>query len=85
MMSLAKAAPEGLKDCKCKRITLHKCPLIPYVPEKDSVQEMVSVLKTESLKTQIGVGMELPVSIWHSGTWDMQSISHARGICFGCN
>jgi hypothetical protein len=58
--SLANAAPKGLKDHKCKRITLRKCPPIPYVPtKKDSIQEMVSALKAESLKTQIGVGMEL--------------------------
>jgi hypothetical protein len=67
-MSLAKAAPEGLKDGECKRITLRKCPLIPYVPETDSVQETVYALKAESLKTQISKGMDLRVSFWHSGT-----------------
>ena len=58
-MSLAKAAPKGLKDRECKKITLCKRPPIPYVPEKDCVQETVSALKTESLKTQIGKGPEL--------------------------
>ncbi len=68
-MSLVKAAPEGLKDHECKRITLvRKHPLIPYVPKKDSVQETVSAHKAVSLKTQIGEGTELRVSIWHSGT-----------------
>ena len=32
------------------------------------MQETVSSLKAESLKTQIGVGTELQVSIWHSRT-----------------
>jgi len=41
-MSLGKAAPEGLKDHKCEKMALRKCPLIPYVPEKDNVQETVS-------------------------------------------
>jgi hypothetical protein len=67
-MSLAKAALEGLKDCECKKITLHKRPPIPYVPKKDSIQETVSSLKAKSLKTQINEGMELQVSIWHSRT-----------------
>jgi hypothetical protein len=58
-MSLAKAIPKGLKDCKCKRITLCKCPPIPYVPNKDSVQERIPALKAESLKTQIDKGTEL--------------------------
>ncbi len=50
-MSLAKAAPEGLKDPECKKITSREPPLIPYVPEKDCVQETVSAFKAESLKT----------------------------------
>jgi hypothetical protein len=66
-MSQVKAAPEGLKDHECKRITLQKCPPIPYVPKEDSVQKTVSALKAESLKTQIGKGTELRVSIWNSG------------------
>ncbi len=66
-MSLAKAALDGLKDRKCKRITLSKHPWIPYVPKKDSVQETVSAFKAESLKTQIGEGMKHQVPIWRSG------------------
>ncbi len=68
-MSLAKAVPNGLKDCKCKRNTLRKCPPVPHVPKKDSIQETVSALKNDqNLKTQIGESMELQVSIWHSET-----------------
>ena len=59
VMSLAKAVPDGLKDCKCKKITLCKCPLIPYVPKEDCVHEMVSALKDNHLKMQINKGMEL--------------------------
>jgi hypothetical protein len=49
-------------------MALRKCPLIPYVPEKDSVQEMVSSFKDNHLKTLINEGTELQVPIWHSGT-----------------
>jgi hypothetical protein len=66
-MSLAKAVPDGLKDRKCKKTALCKCPPIPYVPEKDCVQETVLTCKDNHLKTQIGKGMELQVPIWHSG------------------
>ncbi len=66
-MSLAKAVPDGLKDYECERTTLRKCPPVLYVPKKDIVQETVSTLKNnQSLKTQIGEGTELPLSIWHS-------------------
>jgi hypothetical protein len=67
-MSLAKAVPNGFKDCEYKRITLCKSPPFPYVLKKDSIQEMVSALKAESLKTQGGQGTELRISIWNSRT-----------------
>ncbi len=59
MMSLAKAAPDGLKDRECEKMALRERPPIPYVPEKDSVQETVSSYKDNHLKTLIKEGMEL--------------------------
>ncbi len=67
-MSLAEAVPGGLKDCKCKKMALCERPPIPYVPEKDSVQETVPSFKDNHLKTLIKEGTELRVPIWHSGT-----------------
>ncbi len=67
-MSLAKVAPDGLKDRECEKMTLRERPPIPYVPEKDSVQETVSSFKEANLKTLIKEGTELRVPIWHSGT-----------------
>jgi hypothetical protein len=55
-MSLGRAVLKGIKDRECKRFALQKCPLVPYMPQKDPVQEMVSALKSDqSLKTFIGV------------------------------
>ncbi len=69
MMSLAKAGPGGLKDRECEKMALvPKRPPIPYVPEKDSVQDTVSSFKDNHLKTLINKGTELRVPIWHSGT-----------------
>ncbi len=43
--------------------------MVPYVPEKDSVQETVSLLKSnQSLKTTIGADVELRLPIWHCRT-----------------
>ena len=71
-MSQAKAAPDGLKDCECEKMALHECPLIPYVPEKDSVKETVSAYKDNHLKTLINKGTELWVPIiWYSGTCEV--------------
>jgi hypothetical protein len=67
-MSLAKAAPKGIKDRECKRFAIQECPPVPYVPEKDPVQETVSALKSDqSLKTTIGEDAELRLPIWHCG------------------
>jgi hypothetical protein len=50
-MSLAKAVPEDIKDRECKK-ALQEHPLVPYVPEKDPIQETGSALRSDqSLKT----------------------------------
>jgi hypothetical protein len=68
-MSIAKAVPGGIKDRECKRFALQEHPPVPYVQEKDSVQETVSLLKSDqSLKTTIGADAELCLPIWHCGT-----------------
>jgi hypothetical protein len=66
-MSLAKAVPNGIKDKECERFALQERPPIPYMPEKDPIQEMVSTLKSDqSLKTTIGEDAELCILIWHT-------------------
>jgi hypothetical protein len=65
-MSPAKAVPEGIKDRECERFALQERPPVPYVPEKDPIQETVSLLKSDqSLKTTIGVDAERRLPIWH--------------------
>jgi hypothetical protein len=66
-MSLAKVVPDGLRDRECKSTILCKHPPVPYVPKKDLVQEMVSALKDQHLKTTLGEDKTLHLSIWHSG------------------
>ncbi len=68
-MSLAKVVPNGLRNPECKRTALRELPPVPYIPEKDEVQETVPALKSQHLKTQhIGEGTTLHLSIWHNGT-----------------
>jgi hypothetical protein len=70
MMLLAKAVPDGIRDRECERFALQKCPPVPYVPEKDSVQETVSLLlkSNQSLKMAIGADAEICLPIWHCRT-----------------
>jgi hypothetical protein len=68
-MLLAKVVPEGIKDREFKRFTLQERPPVLYVPEKDHVQETVSILKSDqSLKMTIGADEELSLPIWHCRT-----------------
>jgi hypothetical protein len=68
-MSIAKAVPKGIKDRECKRFALQERPPVPYVPDKDPIQETVSLLKSDqSLKTTIGEDAEHRLPIWHCGT-----------------
>jgi hypothetical protein len=69
-MSLAKAVPDGLKDRRCKKISLCKLPSIPYFLKKDCVQETVSAYKDNHHKMKIGKGTELRVPIWHSSMFE---------------
>ncbi len=41
-MSMSKMVPDHLKPQECKRTKLRELPPVPYVPEKDEVQEEVS-------------------------------------------
>jgi hypothetical protein len=67
---------ESCKGCAQRSLGLRvqtdpfcKCPLVLYVPKKDTVQEMVSALKSDQgLMTSIGEGTELHLPIWHCGT-----------------
>ncbi len=71
-MSIVKAVAKGIKDRECKRFALQERPPVPYVPEKDPVQETVSLLKSDqSLKTTIRVDAELRLPIWHCGTCEV--------------
>jgi hypothetical protein len=52
-MSLAKAAPDGLKPQECERLCLHEPPPVPYVPVMDEVQEEVSKMRNLQIKMSI--------------------------------
>jgi hypothetical protein len=43
-MCLAKSVPKGLNPGECKQTKLREPPPVPYIPEKDKVQEEVANL-----------------------------------------
>ncbi len=66
-MSHAKVAPEGLKPQECERNAGRSRPLIPYIPEKDVVQEAVDS-SANTLKLMLPHKVELRVPVWSKGT-----------------
>jgi hypothetical protein len=68
MMSLSKVVPNGLRNRECKRTILREHPPVPYIPEKDEVQEVVSSMKGLQLKTSFGEDKTLHFPMWNNGT-----------------
>jgi hypothetical protein len=66
-MSLLKAVPNGLTKRECKRTVLHERAPVPYVPEKDEVQEAMSLMKGLQLKTSVWEEMTLHFPVWNNG------------------
>ena len=66
-MSHLRVAPEGLKPQECKRSAGRSRPPIPYIPEKDVIQEVVDS-STNTLKLMLPHKVELRVPVWSKGT-----------------
>ncbi len=52
-MSLSKSVPDGLNPRKCKQTKLCEPLPVPYIPEKDKVQEEVTKLRQLQIKTSL--------------------------------
>jgi hypothetical protein len=64
-MSLAKSFPKGLNPQECKRTKLRKPPPVPYIPEKDKVQEEVEKLQKLQIKTSLEKDTTINFPVWH--------------------
>ena len=62
-----KVAPEGLKPQKCERKAGRSKPLIPYIPKKDVIQEVVDS-SANMLKLTLPHKVELRIPVWSKGT-----------------
>eukprot|EP00804_Cyclotella_cryptica_P008114 CCRYP_004598-RA/>CCRYP_004598-RA protein AED:0.23 eAED:0.23 QI:0/-1/0/1/-1/1/1/0/158 len=63
---MSKAVPDGLKPQECEHGSGPVKPPIPYIPEKDDLQEAVEL--TASIKLTLTTKVELRVSVWSRGT-----------------
>jgi hypothetical protein len=70
-MSMLKMVPKGLKPQECEQIKLREPPPVPYMPEKDEVQDDMARMQSLEIKTTIEKDTTLNFSVWQeNGTWD---------------
>ncbi len=63
-MSLFKSVPKELNPCKCKRTKLCEPLPVPFIPEKDKVQEDVSKLRQLQIKNSLKTDTTLNYAMW---------------------
>jgi hypothetical protein len=61
---MSKMVPEGLKPQEHERVKLREPPPVPYVPEKDKVQDEVSKKRNTEIKTTIKKDTTLNFPVW---------------------
>ncbi len=80
MMSLAKSVPNGLKLRKCERTKLRELPPIPYIPEKDKVQDKVARLRNLQIKTSLEKDTTLNFPVWHKNGTCEALLMHVTAV-----
>ncbi len=79
-MSLSKSVPEGLNPRKCKHTKLHDPPPVPYIPEKDKVQEDVAKLRQLQIKTSLEKDTTLNFAVWQENGTREAFLMHVTGV-----
>jgi hypothetical protein len=79
MMSLAKSVPNGLKP-QDKRTKLREPPPIPYIPEKEEVQEEVARLRNLQVKTSLEKDTTLNSPVWHKNGTREAFLMHVMAV-----
>jgi hypothetical protein len=79
-MSLAKSVPDGLKPRECERTKLREPRPIPYIPEKDEVQEEVARLRNLQIKTLLEKDTILNFLVWHKNGTKEAFLMHVTAV-----
>ncbi len=79
-MSLSKSVPEGLNPRECKRTKLCKPPPVPYIPEKDKIQEDVSKLRQLQIKTSLKKDTTLNFAVWQENGTREAFLMHVTAV-----
>ncbi len=79
-MSMAKMVPDHLKPQECERIKLRELPRVPYVPEKDEVQDEISKMRNMEIKTQIKKDTTLNFPVWQENGTREAFLMHVTAV-----
>jgi hypothetical protein len=79
-MSLEKSVPDELKPQECKRTRLREPLPIPYIPEKDEVQEEVARLRNLQIKTSFEKDTTLNFLVWHKNGTKEAFLMHVMAV-----
>ncbi len=80
MMSLSKSVLEGLKPQECKRTKLREPPPVPYMPNKDEVQEEVAKSRNLEIKTTLKKDTTLNFPEWHENRTQEAFLMHVTAV-----
>jgi hypothetical protein len=79
-MSLAKSVSEGLKPQECKHTKLYEPLPVPYVPDKDEVQEEVAKVRNLKIKATLENDTTLNFPVWHKNGIQEAFLMHVMAI-----
>ncbi len=79
-MSLSKSVPEGLNPRECKCTKLCKPPPVPYIPEKDKVQEDVAKLCQLQIKFSLEKDTTLNFVVWQENGTREAFLMHVTAV-----
>ncbi len=79
-MSLSKSVLERLNPRKCKQTKLRKPPPVPYIPEKNKVQEEVAKLCQLQIKTSLEKDTTLNFPVWQENGTREAFLMHVTAV-----
>jgi hypothetical protein len=80
MISLSKSVPEGLDLRKCEHTKLCKPLPVPYIPEKNKVQEDVSKLHQPQIKTSLEKDTTINLAVWQENGTREAFLMHVSAV-----
>jgi hypothetical protein len=80
MMSLAKSVPEGLNPRECERTKLREPLPVPYISDKDKVQEEVAKLQNLQIKTSLEKDTTLNFPVWRENGTCEAFLMHVMAV-----